>query len=142
MLRFDLPRVWSHVTRIEAFINFLVCAASLLWTPWLMLILVAQGFVRGFLGHYKCPMHRVLAWSAQQKGWGGKKENPGAKMFANKVLFIVSSIAVLLYASGTGLWVVPCFMLALFTTLEWALSFCAACWAYGIWYSKFPPKAG
>lgn len=142
MLRFDLPRVWSHVTRIEAFSNFLVCAASLLWTPWLMLILVAQGFVRGFLGHYKCPMHRLLAWSAERKGWGGKKENPGAKMFVNKVLFIVSSIAVLLYASGNGLWVVPCFMLAVFTTLEWALSFCAACWVYGVWYSKFPPKAG
>lgn len=142
MLRFDLPRVWSHVTRVEAFVSFLVCVAALLWTPWLMLILVAQGFIRGVFGHYKCPMHKVLAWSLEQKNWGGKKENPGAKMFANKILFFVSAISVLLYVSGSELWVVPCVMLAVFTTLEWALSFCAACWAYGFWYSKFPPKAG
>lgn len=142
MLRFDVPRVWSRVTRLEAFVSFMVCAAALVWSPWLMLILVAQGFIRGFLGHYKCPMHRVLAWSLERKEWGGRKENPGAKMFANKVLFIVSGISVLLYLFGNEFWIVPCFMLALFTTLEWALSFCAACWAYGIWYSKFPPKAG
>lgn len=142
MLRFDLPRVWSHVTRLEAFVNFLVCVAALLWSPWLMLILVAQGFIRGFLGHYRCPMHRVLAWGLQHKGLAGKLENPGAKMFANKVLFIASGMAVLLYVSGSSLWIVPCSMLALFTTLEWALSFCAACRVYGMWYSMFPPKAG
>ncbi len=141
MLRFDLPRVWSNVTRLEAFVSFLVCAASLLYTPWLMLILVLQGFVRGFLGHYKCPMHRFLAWAFEKRQWAGKQENPGAKMFANKVLFLVSSIAVLIYALGGAFWVVPCIMLMIFATAEWALSFCAACWVYGIWYAKFPPKA-
>lgn len=141
MLRFDLPRVWSRATRLDAFISFLVCGASLLFTPWLMLILVVQGFVRGFLGHYKCPMHRFFSWMLESQGWGGKKENPGAKMFANKVLFIVSSISVLIYAFGGEFWIVPCIMLMIFTTLEWAVSFCAACWAYGAWYSKFPPKA-
>jgi hypothetical protein len=23
--------------------------------------------------------------------------------------------------------------------LEWALAFCAGCWAYGWWYRRFPP---
>lgn len=140
MLRFDLPSVWSRVTRLEAFVSFLVCLASLIFTPWLMLILVVQGFVRGFLGHYKCPMHRVLAWSLEARQWGGRKENPGAKMFANKILFFVSSLVVLLYVLGLEFWKVPCTMLLIFTTLEWAFSFCAACWVYGAWYSKFPPK--
>src|SRR5690625_6331875 len=35
MLRFDLPRVWSRVTRFEALVNSAVCVASLLVTPWL-----------------------------------------------------------------------------------------------------------
>src|SRR5690625_4805380 len=142
MRRLDLARVWSRVPRSEALVNSAVCVASLLVTPWLMLILVVQGFVRGFLGHYKCPMHRFFAWSFESRGWGGKKENPGSKMFANKVLFVVSSISVLLFVAGSELWLVPCIMLAVFATLEWALSFCAACWVYGAWYTRFPPKAG
>src|SRR5690625_2148075 len=141
MLRFDLPPVWSRVTRIEAFISFLVCAASLVFTPWLMLILVVQGFVRGVLGHYKCPMHRLLAALLEARGLGGIKENPGAKMFANKLLFVASSVAVVLYILGSDLWIVPCSVLLVFTTLAWAFAFCAACWDYGAWYSKFPPRA-
>lgn len=141
MLRFDLPPVWSRVTRIEAFVSFVVCLAALLFTPWLMLILVVQGFVRGFLGHYKCPIHRIVAVVMESRNWGGKKENPGAKMFANKILFIASSVSVLAFALGSDLWKIPCMVLMVFTTLEWAGSFCAACWVYGLWYSRFPPKS-
>lgn len=141
MLRFDLPPVWSNVTRWEAFITFLICGASLLWTPWLMAILLVQGAIRGFFGHYKCPAH--LAWVAgfEALGWAGKKENAGAKMFANKVLMIAAGVALGLFLSGSNLWRVPCIVLMVFSTLEWALSFCAACTAYGWWYRVFPPKA-
>ena len=141
MLRFDVPPVWSHITRLEAFVNFLVCIAALLFTPWLMLILVVQGFIRGFLGHYKCPAHRVFVYVFEPRGWGGKKENAGAKMFANKILFIASSVSVVAFAMGSDAWKIPCIALLIFTTLEWAASFCAACWVYGLWYGKFPPKA-
>lgn len=142
MLRFDVPPVWSNVTRWEAFINFAVCAASLLLTPWLMSILVVQGFVRGFLGHYRCPLHRLWARFFELRGWGGKKENAGAKMFANRILFVASLAAVVAHAMGSGFWQVPCIVLIVFTTLEWAFAFCAACYAYGLWYRWFPPGAG
>jgi len=142
MLRFDLPPVWSNVTRWEAFVNFVVCGASLLFTPWLMAILVVQGFVRGFLGHYKCPAHRVWAKLFESRRWGGKKENAGAKMFANKVLFVASLVSVVAYALGSDIWMIPCIVLMMFTTLEWAFAFCAACSVYGLWYRWFPPKAG
>lgn len=141
MLRFDVPPVWSHVTRFEAFVNFLVCGAALLFTPWLMAILVVQGFVRGLLGHYKCPAHRVWAKLFEAYGWAGKKENAGAKMFANKILFLASTVSVIAYAMGSTFWTVPCMVLMVFTTLEWAFSFCAACSVYGLWYRWFPPKA-
>jgi len=142
MLRFDLPPVWSNVTRWEAFVNFLVCTASLVFTPWLMVILVVQGFVRGFLGHYKCPAHRLWVRIFETRSWGGKKENAGAKMFANKVLFLASIVAVVAYMLGSDIWKIPCIVLMVFTTLEWAFSFCAACTVYGWWYRWFPPKAG
>lgn len=142
MLRFDVPPVWSNVTRLEAFISFLVSAAALLFTPWLMVIPAFQGFVRGFLGHHKCPAHHAGIKLLTACNRAGKQENAGAKMFANKVLFLASTIAVIAYALGSSIWVIPVTALVIFTTLEWAFSFCAACWAYGAWYSKFPPKMG
>ncbi|MBX3665730.1 MAG: DUF4395 family protein, partial [Burkholderiales bacterium] len=119
MLRFDVPQVWSNVTRWEAFITFVVCAVALAGFPWVMLLLVVQGFVRGFFGHHRCPSHLLWKKVAEARQWGGKKENAGAKMFANKVLFVVSTIAIVLYLSGSGLWMVPATALLLFSTMEW-----------------------
>lgn len=142
MLRFDVPQVWSNVTRWEAFITFVVCALALAGFPWAMLLLVVQGFVRGFFGHHRCPAHLLWKKIAEAKQWGGKKENAGAKMFAGKILFVVSSIATILFVSGSPLWMVPTVALLVFSTLEWALSFCIACWAYGFCCQNFPPKMG
>jgi len=142
MLRFDVPQVWSRVIRWEAFLTFGVCWIALFVWPWVLLLLVAQGFVRGFLGHHRCPLHRTWKRLFEARGWGGRKENAGAKMFANKVLFLASSVAVLLLAAGSPMWQVPVTALIIFSFLEWAFAFCAGCWAYGFWYSKFPPKAG
>src|SRR5699024_2030427 len=140
MLRFDVPPVWSNVTRWEAFVAFLVAGAALVWSPWLMIILAVQGLVRGFGGHYKCPSHRMWAKLFESAGWGGKKENPGARMFANKGLFIASTVSVVAYAFGAGIWKIPIIALLICNTLEWAIAFCAACWVYGMWYNWFPPK--
>ncbi|MFA7438402.1 DUF4395 family protein [Castellaniella sp.] len=140
MLRFDVPPVWSNVTRWEAFTTFVIAVAALLVSPWLMAILAVQGLVRGFLGHYKCPSHRLWVHLAERNDLGGRKENAGAKMFANKILLLASLVAVVTYALGLDIWQVPVYALILFSTLEWAVSFCAACWAYGFWYSLFPPK--
>jgi hypothetical protein len=142
MLRFDVPQVWSNVIRWEAFINHVVCWIALAGYPWVLLLLVAQGFVRGFVGHHRDPLHAVWKRLFEARRWGGRKENAGAKMFANKILFLASSVAVVLYASGSTLWVLPCIALIAFSFMEWAFSFCAACWAYSAWYTRFPPKAG
>ena len=140
MLRFDVPQVWSNVIRWEAFITFALSGVALLFAPWVMLLLVVQGFVRGFIGHHRCPSHLLWKKIAETRKWGGKKEHAGAKMFANKILFIASAVSMALYFSGFSLWVVPCTALIIFSFLEWALSFCVACWAYGFWYQHFPPK--
>lgn len=141
MLRFDVPPVWSNVVRWEAFISFLICLAAYFYSPWLMIILMAQGFIRGFISPHKCPGHIMWTHLFEAKNWGGAKENAGARMFANKLLFIAATVSVVAYALGASFWQVPVVVLAVFTTLEWAVSFCAACWVYGLWYRWFPPKS-
>lgn len=140
MLRFDVPPVWSNVTRWEAFLSFVFTLLALAYSPWFMIVPLVQGLIRGFLGHYRCPAHKLWAVLFEKFQWGGRKENAGAKMFANKLLFIASTVAVIAYALGSDIWKIPTIVLAVFTTLEWAISFCAACWVYGAWYRRFPPK--
>jgi hypothetical protein len=140
MLRFDIPPVNANVARLEAFITFSFCLIALLGFPYLMPLLVVMGFIRGFFGHYKCPSHRLLIKMMLAMNIAGKKENAGAKMFANKILFVAATVACILFYSGNDLWRVPAMALVIFSTLEWAFSICAACWAYGFWYKFFPPK--
>jgi hypothetical protein len=142
MLRFDIPPVNANVVRLEAFITFVVCVVALLGFPHLLPVLALMGFMRGFFGHYKCPSHRLFTKILTGMNLAGKKENAGAKMFANKILFIAASVASILLYSGNDLWKVPATALVIFSTLEWVFSFCAACWAYGFWYKFFPPKVG
>src|SRR5690625_29832 len=107
MLRFDVPPVWSNVTRWEAFLSFIITAIAYWVSPWFMIILVVQGFIRGFIGHYRCPAHRIWSTLFEMKNIAGQKENAGAKMFANKILFIASSVTVIAYASGSTMWQIP-----------------------------------
>ena len=142
MLRFDIPPVNANVVRLEAFITFVICVLALLGFPHLLPVLALMGFIRGFFGHYKCPSHRLFTKIMTGMKLEGKKENAGAKMFANKILFIAATVASILLYSGNDLWKVPATALVIFSTLEWAFSFCAACWVYGFWYKFFPPKMG
>lgn len=140
MLRFDIPPVNANVARFEAFITFAFCAIALLGFPYLLPVLALMGFVRGFFGHYKCPSHRLFTKVMIAMNIAGKKENAGAKMFANKLLFVAATVASVLFFMGIDLWKVPAGVLLVFSTLEWALSFCIACWSYSYWYKLFPPQ--
>ncbi|MFM6961486.1 MAG: DUF4395 family protein [Polynucleobacter victoriensis] len=140
MLRFDIPPVNANVARLEAFITFSFCVIALLGFPYLLPVLALMGFVRGFFGHYKCPSHRLFTKIMTAMNIAGKKENAGAKMFANKLLFIAATVASVLFFMGIDLWKVPTSILVVFSTLEWAFSFCVACWSYGYLYKFFPPQ--
>ena len=140
MLRFDIPPVNANVARLEAFVTFTFCLIALLGFPYLLPVLALMGFVRGFFGHYKCPSHRLFTKIMTAMNVAGKKENAGAKMFANKLLFIAATVASVLFFMGIDLWRVPTSILVVFSTLEWAFSFCVACWSYGYWYKLFPPQ--
>ena len=61
-------------------------------------------------------------------------------MFAAKILFIAGSVASTLFLMGSTRWQVPCTAVLIFAFMEWAFSFCAACYVYGAWYRFFPSK--
>jgi hypothetical protein len=140
VLRFDIPPVNANVARLEAFITFIFCLVALLGFPYLLPVLALMGFIRGFFGHYKCPSHRLFTKIMTAMNVAGKKENAGAKMFANKLLFIAATVASVLFFMGIDLWRVPTSILVVFSILEWVFSFCVACWSYGYWYKLFPPQ--
>ena len=140
MLRFDVPPVYSNVIRVEAFVTTVISAIALMGYPFVMPLLAVLGLIRGFIGHQKCPSHRLITKFMLSVNKAGHKENAGAKMFANKILLIASVAASILYFTGSTLWVIPTTALIVFSSLEWAFSFCAACWVYGFWYKLFPPK--
>ena len=124
MLRFDIPPVFANVVRWEAFIVFALCLLALFVSPWFLAVLPLQGLVKGFIGHHKCPSHLLWKKLFVSIGWQGKKENAGAKMFA-----------------GKPQWKIPASALLIFSFLEWAFAFCAACSVYNAWYRYFPPKS-
>ena len=107
-----------------------------------MAVLVVQAFVKGFFGHYKCPSHLLWKRLFDVYVWTGAMVNAGAKMFAAKILLIASSVSLGLFLADSEFWKIQCMILIVFSFLEWALSFCAACWVYGLWYRFFPPKMG
>lgn len=126
--------------RWDAFITHCLCWVALLVQPWVLVLLAVLGFIRGFLGHHRDPVHGLWKRLFEARGWAGRREDVGAKMFAGKILFLASTVAVVMLATGSPLWKLPCIALIVFSFLEWAFSFCAACWAYGAWYQRFPPK--
>jgi Domain of unknown function (DUF4395) len=134
MLRFDLPQVAANAARIDAVVVFVVSAAALLGWPYSLPLIAAQGLVRGFFRHGLEPMHRRVHALLAARGWVGKLTDAGPKMFANKVLFVAATAASTLWLADLPAWKVPVTALLLFSFLEWAFSFCAACWAYTAFY--------
>lgn len=135
MLRFDVPPVHANAARLDALVTFVICVlAFALELPWLMVITAAAGFVRGFLGHGRCPLHKASLAVLQRFDAAGKKENAGAKMFAAKLLFIASAVSLALWLAGLEMWKIPVGVLIVFSFAEWAFKFCAGCWAYTLWY--------
>lgn len=135
MLRFDVPPVWSNAARLDGLTTFAVSLLAIAFDlPFLMGILALQGLMRGFFGHQRCPSHRFYASLLEKLGKAGHKENAGAKMFANKLLLVASTVSTVLWLAGSSLWIVPASVLLVVSFLEAAFSFCVACWAYTFYY--------
>lgn len=134
MLRFDLAPVCSNAYRFQAAVTFLVSAVYL-FTPyqWLALILAVGGLIRGFISPHKCLSYRMFAALTTKAGWA-RKVNAGAKMFADKLVAIAGGVMVTSWAMGAEIGMIPASVLLVFSFIDLTVGFCAACWAYGLWY--------
>jgi len=54
------------------------------------------GAMRGFFAHHRCPVHGMWSSLLAARNLAGRKENVGAKRFAAKVLFLASTVALVL----------------------------------------------
>lgn len=134
MLRFDIPPVCAGAYRIQAAVTFTL-AALYLFTPyrWVSLLLLAGAFVRGFVSPHRCPSYLLFAGIARRAGWS-RTLNAGAKMFADKVVFIAGCVMAVCWLLGSEIGMIPAAALLVFAFIDLLTGFCAACWAYGLWY--------
>lgn len=128
MLRFDIAPVCSNAYRIQAAVTLAV-SALYFFTPykWVAVVLALGGLLRGFVSPHKCPSYLAFSGLA-------KPINAGAKMFADKLVAIAGSVMLASWLLGSDIGNIPAAVLMLFAAIDLVSGFCAACWAYGLWY--------
>ena len=134
MLRFDIAPVCSNAYRFQAAMSFTI-AALYLFTPykWVAFLLVAGGFLRGFVSPHKCLSYRLFTVITARLGWS-KMVNAGSKMFADKIAAIAGTAMAVTWLVGSDIGNIPAGAILVFAFIDLATGFCAACWAYGAWY--------
>jgi hypothetical protein len=134
MLRFDIAPVCSNAYRLQAAMSFTI-AALYLFTPyqWVSALLAFGGLLRGFVSPHRCPSYLLFAAITRKLG-KPKLINAGAKMFADKIAGIAGLAMFVSWAVGSGIGAIPAVAILIFAALDVLTGFCAACWAYGLWY--------
>ena len=134
MLRFDIAPVCSNAYRFQAAMSFAI-AAIYLFTPyrWVALLLAFGGLIRGFVSPHRCLSYRLFANFSEQLG-RKKLQNAGAKMFADKVVMLAGGVMAASWLFDSTIGMIPAVAILIFALLDLVTGFCAACWAYGLWY--------
>ncbi len=134
MLRFDIAPVCSNAYRFQAAVTLAV-SAIYFFTPykWVAIILALGGLLRGFISPHKCPSYKLFEATTRKMGLA-KTVNAGAKMFADKLVAIAGAIMLVTWLMGSGIGDIPAVALMIFAFIDLVSGFCAACWAYGLWY--------
>lgn len=134
MLRFDIAPVCSNAYRFQALTTFALSAVYL-FTPyqWVAALLAFGGALRGFVSPHRCLAYRLFA-SLTAKMGKTRPVNAGAKMFADKLVAIAGSVMLVSWLAGSGIGMVPAGILLVFAFIDLTSGFCAACWAYTLYY--------
>lgn len=134
MLRFDIAPVCANAYRLVAAITFTVSVVYL-FTPyqWAAVVLLFGGALRGFVSPHKCPSYLMFAVITRKAGIA-KPVNAGAKLFADKLVAIAGGVMVASWLLGSDIGQIPAAILLVFSFADMLFGFCAACWAYGLWY--------
>jgi hypothetical protein len=134
MLRFDIAPVCSNAYRFQALTTFVISAVYL-FTPyqWLSIVLALGGTLRGFVSPHACPSYKLFAAITAKFDWK-KPVNAGAKMFADKLVAIAGAVMFLTWLMDSSIGMIPAGVLLVFAFIDMTSGFCAACWAYTLYY--------
>ena len=138
MLRFDIAPICSSAYRFQAAMSFAI-AALYLFTPykWVSLLLAFGGLLRGFVSPHKCASYKLFSRLTDKLGVA-KMQNAGSKMFADKVVAIAGTVMFVSWMLDSGIGMIPATAILIFALIDLVTGFCAACWAYGLWYRLKP----
>jgi len=134
MLRFDIAPICANAYRFQAAMSFGI-AALYLFTPykWVAFLLAFGGLLRGFVSPHRCLSYKLFSGLTQRFGIA-KQQNAGSKMFADKVVFIAGAVMAVSWLMGSDIGMIPATAILVFALIDLLTGFCAACWAYGLWY--------
>lgn len=134
MLRFDIAPVCANAYRFQAAMSFSI-AALYLFTPykWVAFLLAFGGILRGFVSPHRCLSYRIFSGLSQRLGLK-KLQNAGSKMFADKIAAIAGTAMGVTWLMGSDVGMIPGVAILVFAFIDLATGFCAACWAYTVWY--------
>ena len=80
------------------------------------------------------PASYLLFSAATGKMGMSKKVNAGAKMFADKLVAIAGAVMLGTWLAGSSIGMIPAAALLVFSFIDLTIGFCAACWAYTLWF--------
>jgi len=134
MLRFDIAPICANAYRFQAAMS-LTIAAIYLFTPykWVAFLLAFGGLLRGFVSPHKCLSYKLFSGLTGKTGLA-KLQNAGSKMFADKVVFLAGSVMALSWVFDSAIGMVPAWAILTFALIDLVTGFCAACWAYAVYY--------
>ena len=134
MLRFDIAPVCSNAYRFQAAVTFII-SILYLFTPyqWLAIVIAFGGALRGFVSPHKCLSYKLFSKITSKMNLA-KPVNAGSKMFADKIAAVAGTAMFVTWAMGSDIGNIPAVALLIFSFIDLVTGFCAACWAYALWY--------
>jgi len=125
-------RVNERVARCNALLTVLLVTSAIYFkSPLIMLLLVADFFVRAFTSLKTSPLNFISTNMVQIMGLDLKPIDKAPKIFAARLGFLMSFIILVFTLTGsfTASFIVAG-ILSLFAFLEFAFGFCAGCVIY------------
>lgn len=134
MLRFDIAPICANAYRVQAAFSFTIAALYLFTSyRWLAFLLAGGAVLRGFVSPHRCLSYKLFAALTARLGLS-KMQNAGAKMFADKVVGLAGLVMGISWWLDSSIGMIPATAIFVFALIDLLSGFCAACWAYTLWY--------
>ncbi len=125
-------KINEQVTRLNAILGISIALAAFAFdAPYLLMILTADFFIRGFTKLKYSPVSYVSHWLTNALNLGNKPTDKAPKIFAARIGFLlIATLTVLLVTGQHTSAMILGGVFVFFATLEFALAICVGCLIY------------